>query len=160
VSSDSLGWIMFVAICGGAAAVGSWFTASSVKTWYPRLIKPAGTPASWVFAPVWSALYLMIATAAWLVWLQRSAVHVVLPLTLFSIQLMLNAIWSFVFFRLRLPGAALVEIAFLLAAIALTAANFEPVSPPAFWLMIPYLAWITYATYLNAGIWRLNRGAA
>jgi translocator protein len=113
-----------------------------------------------MFAPVWSALYLMIATAAWLVWLQRSAVHVVLPLTLFSIQLVLNATWSFVFFRLRLPGAALVEIAFLLAAIAVTAANFAPVSPPAFWLMIPYLAWITYATYLNAGIWRLNRSAA
>ena len=160
MSDKWISWVIFVVICFGAAAVGSLFTASSVRTWYPGLLKPAGTPPSWVFGPVWSILYLLMATAAWLVWRQRAVEDVRLTLGLFFGQLVLNAAWSFVFFGLRRPGAALVEILVLLAAIVLTATRFGMVSRLAFWLMAPYVAWVAYATFLNFGIWNLNRGAA
>ena len=158
--SKVLSWILFVAICFAAAAVGGWFTGSSVKTWYPELLKPVGTPPSWVFGPIWSVLYLLMATAAWVVWKQRHTYDVWSPLSLFFAQLILNAGWSFVFFRLRQPGLALLEILILLLAIGLTAVSFLRCSPTAFCLMTPYLGWVAYATYLNFGIWRLNRGAA
>ena len=160
MSSKWMSWIAFVAICFGAAAVGGWFTDSSVKTWYPGLMKPAGTPPAWVFGPVWSVLYLLMATAAWLIWLERHAHDVRLPLGLFFGQLLLNAAWSVIFFGLQRPGLALVEIMVLLPAIVLTTISFSARSRQAFWLMTPYLAWVAYATYLNFGFWRLNRGAA
>ncbi|HTT23611.1 MAG TPA: TspO/MBR family protein [Candidatus Sulfotelmatobacter sp.] len=155
-----MSWFVFVAICFGAAAVGGWFTDSSVKTWYPRLMKPAGTPPSWAFGPVWSVLYLLMATAAWLVWQERHACDLWLPLGLFFGQLILNAAWSFIFFGLKQPGLAFVEILSLLLAIVLTAMSFSEYSRYAFWLMTPYLGWVAYATYLNFGIWQLNRGVA
>ena len=160
MSKDWVGWIVLVAVCFGAAAIGSVFTASSVKTWYPALLKPAGTPPSWLFGPVWSTLYLLMATAAWLVWRRRAVEDVWLTLGLFFGQLVLNAAWSFIFFGLCRPGVALVEIFVLLVAIALTAVRFAMFSRLAFWLMTPYLGWVIYATILNFGIWRLNRGAA
>ncbi len=155
-------WIslcVFIGLCFIAAAIGSWFTGASVKSWYPTLLKPAGTPPAWVFGPVWSTLYVLMATAAWLVWKQGSAADVTVALTLFFTQLALNATWSFVFFSLRRPGLALLEIVVLLAAIIGTMAKFAQLSRPAFWLMTPYMAWVSYAAYLNLGIWRLNRGA-
>jgi len=158
MSRDWIALLIFFGICFAVGASGSVFTASSVKTWYPRLLKPAGTPPAWVFGPVWSILYLMMAVAAWLVWRQRIHQHVWLALALFLAQLILNGVWSFVFFRLRRPGAALVEIIVLLAAIAVTAMRFAEFSPVASWLMTPYGAWVLYASYLNFGIWRLNKG--
>lgn len=153
-------WIAFVALCFAAAAVGGWFTQLSVKSWYPVLLKPAGTPPSWVFGPVWSFLYLLMGTAAWVVWQHSDIRSVWLPLTLFFGQLILNAAWSFIFFGLRRPGLALIDIVTLFLAIALTAKSFLSCSRPAFWLMTPYLGWVGYATYLNLGIWRLNRSVA
>jgi len=157
MSNQWMGWIAFVALCLVAAAPGAWFTNSSVKTWYPHLRKPAGTPASWVFAPVWSVLYLLMATAAWLVWQEGHARGVWLPLALFFGQLLLNAAWSFFFFGLRKPGVALIEVLVLFLSIAATTVVFEDYSHYAFWLMTPYLVWVGYATYLNFGVWRLNR---
>ncbi len=159
MSSKWMSWIVFAGITFGAAAVGGWFTGSSVKTWYPGLLKPAGTPPSWVFGPVWSILYLLMATAAWLVWQERHSHDVWLPLGLFFGQLLLNAAWSLIFFGLQRPGLALVEILILLMAIVLTAISFSEYSGYAFWLMAPYAIWVGYATYLNLGFWRLNRGA-
>ncbi len=160
MSSKWISWIVFVVITFGAAAVGGWFTGSSVRTWYPGLMKPAGTPPSWVFGPVWSVLYVFMATAAWLVWQERHSHDVWLPLGLFFGQLLLNAAWSVVFFGLQKPGLALVEILILLLAIVLTAISFSSRSCLAFQMMMPYLGWVGYATYLNFGLWRLNRGAA
>ena len=158
--SKWMSWAVLVAVCFGAAAVGAWFTDSSVRTWYPGLQKPAGTPPSWVFGPVWTILYLLMATAAWLVWQQRR-IHDVWPsLGLFFVQLIFNAAWSFIFFGLRRPGLALVEILILFLAIVLTTISFSAHSRHAFWLMTPYLGWVAYATYLNLGLWRLNRGTA
>lgn len=156
---DWIALLIFLGICFAVAASGSVFTASSVKTWYPGLLKPAGTPPSWVFGPVWSLLYLLMATAAWLVWRQRIREDVWLALAMFTAQLILNGLWSFVFFGLRRPGAALVEIVVLLVAVAVTAIRFVQFSRLAFWLMTPYAAWVLYASYLNFGIWRLNKGS-
>jgi len=142
------------------AAVGSAFTASSVKTWYPNLLKPVGTPLPWVFGPVWSILYLLMAVAAWLVWRQRTHADVRLALALFMAQLMLNGLWSLVFFGLRRPAAALAEIILLLAAMVIIAVGFAEFSHLAFWLMTPYGVWVLYASYLNFGIWHLNKGNA
>lgn len=160
VLSKWMSWIVFVATSFGAAAVGAFFTNSSVKTWYPGLLKPAGTPPSWVFGPIWSVLYLLMATAAWLVWQERQIHNVWLPLGLFFGQLVVNVAWSGIFFGLRRPGLALLNIVILLLTIVLTAISFSEYSRSAFWLMLPYLIWVAYASYLNLGIWRLNRGAA
>lgn len=157
---DWIALLIFFGICLAVGTSGSVFTASSVKTWYPGLLKPAGTPPSWVFGPVWSILYLMMATAVWLVWWERIQEDVWLALALFMVQLILNGLWSFVFFGLRRPGAALVGIIILLTAIAMTAVRFAELSRLAFWLMTPYGAWVLYASYLNFEIWRLNKGTA
>jgi tryptophan-rich sensory protein len=101
-----------------------------------------------------------MATAAWLVWRQRSHEDVWLALALFMAQLILNGLWSIIFFGLRRPGAALVEIILLLATIAMTATRFAEFSRLAFWLMTPYAGWVLYASYLTLGIWRLNKGPA
>jgi translocator protein len=159
MSKSWIYWVAFVGICFLVAAIGSWFTADSVKTWYPTLAKPAGTPPAWVFGPVWSTLYFLMGTAAWLVWRQRLAANVTAALALFFAQLALNATWSVVFFGWRQPGLALLDILLLLAAIIATMKNFAHVSRLSAWLMTPYLAWVIYATFLNLGIWRLNRGA-
>ena len=158
-SQGWMSWIAFVVICFIAAGLGSVATASSVKTWYPQLLKPPRTPPSWVFGPVWTMLYLLMATAAWVVWRHHAEWDVRLALALFFGQLALNTAWSFLFFGARRPGEALVEIVALLIAIAATTIAFGRVSRTAFWMMVPYLCWVGYATYLNLGIWRLNRGA-
>src|SRR5512146_33513 len=147
MSKSWISWVVFLAVCFLAAAIGSWFTADSVKTWYPTLAKPWGTPPAWVFGPVWSILYFLMGTAAWLVHRHRSVAKVTVALTLFFVQLALNAIWSFVFFGLRQPGLALLEILLLLAAIVATMKYFAPVSRLSVWLTTPYLAWVLYATF-------------
>jgi TspO/MBR family len=98
---DWISLLIFFGICFAVGASGSALTASSVKTWYHGLLKPTGTPPPWVFGPVWSILYLLMATAAWLVWRQRIHENVWLALALFMVQLILNGLWSFVFFGLR-----------------------------------------------------------
>ena len=160
MSRDWIALLIFCGICFAVAATGSVFTARSVKTWYPALLKPAGTPPPWIFGPVWSLLYLLMAVAAWLVWRQRIHQDVWLALVWFMAQLILNGLWSFVFFGLRRPGAALVEIMVLFGVIAATAMRFAEFSRLAFWLMTPYGAWVLYASYLNFGIYRLNKGLA
>jgi benzodiazapine receptor len=158
MSRDWLALLIIFGICFAVGASGSVFTASSVKTWYPGLLKPGGTPPPWVFGPVWSILYLLMAAAAWLVWRQRIHQDVWPAVALFTAQLILNGLWSFIFFGLRRPGAALVEIIILLVTIAVTTIRFAQFSSLAFWLMAPYAAWVLYASYLNFGIWRLNKG--
>jgi len=158
MSRDWTALLISFGTCFAIAAIGSAFTASSVKTWYPNLLKPVGTPPPWVFGPVWSILYLVMAVAAWLVWRQRTHADVRFTLALFMAQLILNGVWSLVFFGLRRPGAALAEIIILLAGIVITAVSFAAFSRLAFWLMTPYCAWVVYASYLNFGIWHLNKG--
>lgn len=136
----------------GAGFFGSRFPPGD---WYAALAKPAFTPPAAVFAPVWTALYVAMALAAWRVW--RSAGYsgaMVLWLT----QLVLNAAWSWIFFGLHQPGWALVEILCLLAMLGATTAAFFRHDRVAGWLMTPYLAWVGFASVLNAALWWLNRG--
>ncbi len=145
----------FVGLCLLVGAAGGAVTADAVKTWYPTLIAPPGTPPNWLFAPVWTTLYLMIGFAAWLVWLRPAAFR---PLRLWGWQIAANAAWSSAFFGLRSTGLGLAVILVLVALIGLTIRAFHRRQPLAAWLMGPYLAWTLYATYLNAGFWWLNRG--
>jgi benzodiazapine receptor len=151
-----LGLIVFFAICLGAGGLGSFFTASSVRDWYPRLRKPAGTPPSWVFGPVWTTLYILMAISSWLVWWKygRGALPALL---IFFAQLALNVAWSGIFFGSRMIGLALTEIAVLWLAIVFNVFVFYALLPSAAFLLLPYLLWVSYASYLNWGFWRLNR---
>lgn len=142
----------FVAACLAAGAVGGWATASSVADWYTTLRKPWFTPPSSVFGPVWTLLYILMGIAAWLVWEtgERRA------MLAFAAQLALNLVWSLLFFGARSPGLALIDIALLWLAIVVTIVMFARARPLAGWLMVPYLAWVSFAAALNAAIWRLN----
>jgi tryptophan-rich sensory protein len=144
------------ALCFAAAAVGAWLTGDAIESWYSGLAKPSFNPPNWVFGPAWTALYSMMAVAAWLVWRERGRRDVSIALVLFLVQLALNAAWSGVFFGLRNPAAALAEIAVLWLLIAATLFAFRRVRPVAGWLLAPYLAWVTFASALNFEIWRLN----
>ena len=156
---DWLMFLLFASVCFGAATAGSVFTSSSVHTWYAQLRKPGLNPPNWLFGPVWSVLYLCMAASAWFVWRNAGWGRGKHALILFFVQLGLNVAWSALFFGLRSPGAALVEVLALLLTIVATAISFLPFSRPAFWLMIPYAAWVSFASYLNAEIWRLNSGS-
>ena len=145
-----------VGICLGAAGMGSVLTAPSLHPWYATLRKPTWTPPNWLFGPVWTALYLGMAVAAWLVWRQAGFSHARLPLTLFAVQLALNVAWSGIFFGLRSPGVAFLEVVLLWLFILSTAIAFWPLSRTASWLLVPYLIWVTFASALNAAIWRMN----
>jgi translocator protein len=148
-------------ICLGAvlaaSAVGSFATVRAIPTWYKGLAKPAFNPPEWLFGPAWMVLYLLMAVAAWLVWKQGlGAAGVKLALAVFLAQLILNALWSILFFGFRSPLAGLVEIVVLWLAILVTIVLFFRVSTPAGVLLLPYIAWVTFAAVLNAAILRLN----
>lgn len=145
-----LGFLVVVAVAAGLGAVAS----SSAGSQYARLDLPSFGPPSSVFGPVWTVLYVMIAVAAWLVWRRTGWDR---ALTLWAVQLVLNAAWTPLFFGAGLYGVALAEIVVLLVAIVATIAAFLSRSRPAAWLMVPYLAWVCFATALNASIWWLNR---
>ncbi len=148
--------IAFLGVCLAAGGLGSIPTAKGVCEWYPTLRKPPGTPPSWVFGPVWTALYVLMAVSAWLVWRQYGW-GAQPALLIFFAQLALNLAWSGIFFGARLPGFALVEIVILWLSILFTAFIFFRLDAPAAYLLVPYLVWVTYAAYLNLGIWVLNR---
>lgn len=122
--------------------------------WYRTLARPAWAPPGWIFGPVWTLLYLLMAIAAWGVWRRQGWG---LALGLWLVQLALNAAWTPIFFGLHQPGWACAEIAALWVAIALTVWAFAKARGWAAWLMAPYLAWVTFATVLNFVIWQLNR---
>ncbi|MEJ2673269.1 MAG: tryptophan-rich sensory protein [Deltaproteobacteria bacterium] len=150
------GWIglgIWLAVTFAAAWVGSRFQPGE---WYGGLIKPALTPPAWVFGPVWTLLYGMMATAAWLVWRRYGWANAIGPLGLFFGQLALNALWSYLFFGLQRPGLALLNIIALWLAILATFMAFWGSHPPAGLLLLPYLFWVSFATYLNFQFWRLN----
>ncbi len=137
--------------------VGSLFTTPSIPTWYAELVKPAFSPPSWVFTPVWTILFILIGIAFFLVWQKGFSTKVSkTALSLFSIQLTLNATWSFLFFSLHNPFYAFIEIILLFIAILLTIVWFNKISRTAALLLIPYLLWVAFAAFLNYSIWILN----
>jgi tryptophan-rich sensory protein len=151
----------FLAASFGVAAFGSYFTAQTVDSWYPTLEKPSWRPPSAAFGPVWTILYTLMAISAWLVWRDESTAQDKArtrkqALTAWAVQLALNGAWSAVFFGARSPAGGLAVILALVPSIAVTAALSAKVSKPAALLLVPYLAWTTFAAALNARIWQLN----
>lgn len=145
-----LGWLAF---SFAAATMGVLFRPGA---WYASLNKPAWNPPGWIFGPVWTALYSMMAVAAWLVWKRGGFNAQRRPLTLFLVQLALNAAWTPLFFGLHWTGVAFAEILLLWLAIAATLLMFRSVNRVAGWLLAPYLAWVCFAAVLNFALWRLN----
>lgn len=140
-----------------AGIIGSLFTAPAIPGWYAGLVKPALNPPSWIFGPVWTTLYVLMGIAAFLVWKSgwgRKEVRTALGV--FGLQLLLNASWSVVFFGLQSPGWALVNIVALWFAIVWTMVLFYTISRPATYLLVPYILWVSFATYLNYALWILN----
>ncbi|WP_222981835.1 TspO/MBR family protein [Flagellimonas meishanensis] len=146
-----------VAICILVGFLSSFATQSSVNEWYVTLKKPTFNPPNEIFAPVWTLLYILMGVAAGIVW-SKGFHHIWVKTALyhFGIQLLLNALWSIVFFGLKSPFWALIVILGLLSMIMLTIRWFKVVSKPAAYLMLPYLAWVCFATLLNYKIWELN----
>lgn len=146
--------VVAIIVCLGVGALGSLVTMPNIPTWYAELAKPRWTPPDWLFGPVWTTLYGMMGTAAWLVWRRAGWGS---PLAWFAVQLALNATWSWCFFGLHSPLAGLVNIGLLWLAIGGTIATFWRVSKTAAVLLLPYWLWVSFASFLNAAIWQLNR---
>jgi translocator protein len=149
--------IGFVGLCLLVAVADGAVTVSSAHGWYLSLTRPPGTPPSWVFGPVWTVLYIMMGTAAWLVWRRVTGTQWRV-MRLWGWQLLLNAAWSPAFFGLHSPALGLCVVLALLALIGLTILAFRRIDPIAAALMLPYALWTCYATYLNAGFVLLNPG--
>ncbi len=140
-----------------AGIIGSFFTFPAINEWYRGLQMPSLAPPNWVFGPVWTTLFLLMGIALYLVWKSggsRREVH--LALSVFGVQIVLNSLWSILFFGLRNPGVAFAEIVILWFMIVATIVTSGRVSRTAAWLLIPYLAWVSFAAYLNFMIWQLN----
>jgi translocator protein len=143
----------FIVLCLAVGGAAGYFTAQAVVDWYPTLQKPFFNPPPWIFAPVWTALYTMMAVAAWLVWQKRNSRQ---ALMLFFVQLALNFAWSFLFFGMKSPTLALIDIIAMWITILATLLAFRKFSTTASWLLAPYQAWVSFATVLNASIVWLN----
>ena len=139
-----------------AGFFGSLVTTPAIPTWYAALAKPVFNPPNWIFAPVWTILYLLMAVSAFLVWRRLDTTLPRTPAIAFTVQLALNVLWSVAFFGLRSPGAGMVVIAILFAAILWMIAVFRRVSPVAAYLQVPYAAWVGFASLLNISIFVLN----
>lgn len=152
-----LAFIINIAITLSIGALGGWATAQSVKTWYPTLNKPSFNPPNWLFAPVWTSLYILIGIAAYLVWVKRDKIeHFPRTVAIYFIQLILNLGWSFIFFYLHEIGFALAEILFLLIMIIVNATLFYKIDKWAGLIFIPYILWVSFASFLTYNIFILN----
>jgi tryptophan-rich sensory protein len=155
--SSWLSLLGFTAACFLAAMTGAFFRPGA---WYERLKKPSWRPPNGVFAPVWSVLYAMIAVSGWLVWRDAGFTGAALPMSVYALQLILNASWPPLFFGLHRPALGFVDIVLLWLSIVATIALFVPIHIGAALLLVPYLAWVAFATALNLAVWRLNPSAA
>jgi tryptophan-rich sensory protein len=146
--------ISSIIICQLAGIIGSIFTVSSVSSWYATLNKPFFNPPSWVFGPVWTLLYLLMGISLYLIWNNKKRTKK--ALLIFGIQLILNSLWSILFFGLQSPLLAFIEIIFLWSAILLSIIYFYRISKVAAYLLVPYILWVSFAAILNLSIFILN----
>ncbi len=154
---DGLKLIGSLIICQFAGFLGSIFTRPSVGTWFAALRRPSFAPPNWLFSPVWISLFVLMGVSAFIVWRRGvSDRRVRVALGIFAVQLVLNISWSFLFFGLKSPAAAFIEILVLLIAIFWTVLSFFQISPVAALLLVPYLLWVSFAAVLNFSFWRLN----
>ncbi|MDJ0805850.1 MAG: TspO/MBR family protein [Gammaproteobacteria bacterium] len=151
-----IGLFIFLALCLLVGVIGGFITSSSVETWYQTLNKPSFNPPDWLFAPVWSSLYIMMAIAAWRVWLRIGLADGWLVFVLFFLQLILNLAWSYLFFGLHRIDLALLEIIILLTLIIINAVVFWRIDRLAGMLFMPYIVWVFYANILNFSLLMMN----
>jgi tryptophan-rich sensory protein len=150
--------IILIAVCLGIGYASSIVTQTGIETWYPTIEKPSFNPPNWLFGPVWTALYICIAVAGGIIWDQIDTHPLAKKaLLFFAIQLLLNSLWSFLFFGLKNPLIALIEIILLLLIIYETYLLFSKINKVAGYLFIPYLLLVSFAMFLNGSIWWLNR---
>ena len=157
VPTQAVGLVVSLMICFAAGGIGGLATTQGLDAWYETLDKPTWNPPNWVFAPVWTTLYGLMGIAVWLVWRGGVWNEVKSAVVLFTVQLVLNGLWSILFFGLQNPGGALIEIVALWLAIFATTMLFFRRSMIAGGLMMPYLLWVSFASFLNFTIWNLNR---
>ncbi|MDZ7757208.1 TspO/MBR family protein [Rhodohalobacter sp.] len=149
--------LLLLFLCFGVAWTGAQVSPGIASSeWYDQLNKPDWNPPGWLFGPVWTALYTMMAFAAWRVWRRLGFGDGKKELSLFGIQLFLNGLWSQLFFNAQNPGLAFIEIIMLLSAIIATTWLFYKQDRIAGWLMVPYILWVAFATVLNGTIWMMN----
>jgi benzodiazapine receptor len=151
--------LIVVVTCLAVGYFSGMITREAITTWYPTLVKPSFNPPNWVFAPIWTLLYAMMGVAAGIIWNQMETDRTIVKkaLQFFAIQLALNAVWSYLFFGLKNPMLALLEIALLWLMIYETYLKFVKINKIAGYLLLPYLAWVSFASVLNASIFWLNR---
>lgn len=147
--------IVAILIVQSAGIIGSFATFSAIPTWYAGLAKPAFSPPSWVFGPVWTILYTLIGISLFLVW-QEKGKEKKTALGIFFVHLFLNALWSILFFGLHNPFIAFLEILLLLGTLLAVLWQFWRIRPMASYLLIPYLLWVSFAAFLNFTLWQLN----
>ncbi|WP_254545556.1 TspO/MBR family protein [Halomarina pelagica] len=151
-----VGLLVAVLVCELVGITAAVFTQTGLSTWYQSLVRPDLAPPNWVFGPVWTTLYALMGAAVWLAWRNGRGRARTVAVGLFALQLALNFAWSFVFFGAgEILGALAVIVALLLAIVA-TMGAFWRIDRRATYLMVPYLAWVAFATYLNYGFWVLN----
>jgi tryptophan-rich sensory protein len=150
------GGLLAVAICELVGVAGAVFTTPAIATWYAGLIKAPLNPPNWIFGPVWATLFALMGVAGYLVWRRRKEKTVAWALAFFALQLVLNVLWSYLFFGLHAPAFAAIEIVAFWFSILWTAVEFAKVSRPAAALMVPYLLWVSFAVYLNYAVVVLN----
>lgn len=149
--------LLAIVICEAAGILGSLFTASAIPTWYVLLVKPSFSPPSWLFGPVWVVLYMLMGISLYIIWERGfKKPQVKKAITLFTIQLIFNAAWSLIFFGLHNISLAFIEIIAMWILIVAVIFKFLKIEKIAAYLLIPYLIWVTFASYLNFSIWRLN----
>lgn len=150
-------FLISIIVCELVGIVSTPFTISAIPTWYATLIKPTFSPPNWIFGPVWTFLYFLMGLSVYLIWIQGwNKKKVKTAMQFFFIQLAINFIWSPIFFGLRSPLLGLITIVILWVSILLTMRKFYPLSKLAFYLLVPYLLWVSFATILNAAIAILN----
>ena len=145
--------LLFIAACVVAASSGGIFRPGE---WYAGLAKPSWRPPNWLFGPVWAVIYGLIAVSGWLVWLQAGWAGAAVPLAIYAVQLVLNGLWSAIFFGLRRLGWALAEMLLLWLSILGCIVTFFPIHAGAAWMLVPYIVWVSFAMVLNFTVWRLN----
>lgn len=149
--------VLFIAIANAAGLIGTYFTIDAIPTWYAFLQKPSFAPPNWIFGPVWTTLYTLMGTAAYFVWRERTRLtHAARGMRLYWSQLALNALWTPVFFGAKSMFAAFIIIVSLAVLIALTINEFRKVNVWSTAALLPYLAWVSFASVLNYELWRLN----
>lgn len=148
--------IVSILICELVGIIGSFFTVRGVDGWYRKIKRPSFNPPSWIFGPVWTLLYLMMGVSIYFIWISAGSFNITLAIVIFLVQLFLNLIWSLLFFKMHSPKWAFVDIVLMFIAILATIIVFYPISRVAAYLLIPYILWVGFASFLNFSIWKLN----